>query len=185
MDLRSSEEPWGFLRILFKVHKVPLKTRPVVSYCWNLLHPLGQLITECLQPLAIMQKSYLQDSFTLKKELDQQKVPSNARLFIFDATTMYTNIKIGPALYRIGQFSLNNKEHLTVPPAVFMDALCLLMTNKVFQFGDTYWLQKVGMQWDRHQRPLGPQSSSASTRRQCSYSLETDSNYIVTSSTKS
>ena len=25
-----------------------------------------------------------------------------------------------------------------------MDALQLLMTNNVFQFGDTYWLQKVG-----------------------------------------
>ena len=24
-----------------------------------------------------------------------------------------------------------------------MDALCLMMTNNVFQFGDTYWLQKV------------------------------------------
>ena len=25
-----------------------------------------------------------------------------------------------------------------------MDALNLLMTNNVFQFGDTYWLKKVG-----------------------------------------
>ena len=32
---------------------------------------------------------------------------------------------------------------MTVPPAVLMDALRLLMTNNVFQFGDTYWLQKV------------------------------------------
>ena len=57
---------------------------------------------------------------------------------------MYTNIKTGPALHRIGQFSHNNGEHLTVPPAVLMDVLRLLMTNNVFQLGDTYWLQKVG-----------------------------------------
>ena len=69
-DLRLNEEPWGFLYLLFKVHKIPLKTRPAVSYCSNLLHPLGQLITEWLQPLARMRKSYFQDSFTLKKELD-------------------------------------------------------------------------------------------------------------------
>ena len=43
---------------------------------------------------------------------------------------MYTNIKTGPALHRIGKFSHENKEHLTVPPAVLMDALRLLMTNK-------------------------------------------------------
>ena len=39
---------------------------------------------------------------------------------------------------------MENEEHLTVPPTVLMDALCLLMTNNVFQFGDTFWLQKVG-----------------------------------------
>ena len=130
--------------LLFKVHKNPLRTRPVVSYCRNLLHPLGQLITECLQPLSKMQKSYFQDSFTLKNELELKDIPWNARLFICDATSMYTNIKTGPALHRIGKSALENKEHLTVPPAVLMDALRLLMTNNVFQFGDTLWLQKVG-----------------------------------------
>ena len=55
---------------------------------------------------AKMQKSYFQDSFTLKKELDLQEIPSNARLFICDATSMYTNIKTGASLHRIGQFAL-------------------------------------------------------------------------------
>ena len=57
---------------------------------------------------------------------------------------MYTNTRTGPALHHIGQFDLENKEHLTVPPAVLMDALRLRMTNNAFQFGDTFWLQKVG-----------------------------------------
>ena len=140
--LRLNKEPWGFLYLLFKVHKNLLKTRPVVSYCGNLLHPLGQLITEWLQPLTKMHKSYIQDSFTLKKELELQKLPSHARLFICDATSMYTNIKTGPALHRIGQFALQNKKHMTVPPAVLMDALRLLMTNNVFQFGDNYLAPK-------------------------------------------
>ena len=91
-----------------------------------------------------MQKSYFQDSFTLKKELDLQEIPSHARLFSCDATSMYTNIRTGPALHHIGQFALENKEHLTVTHAVLMDTLRLLMTNNVFQFGDTFWLQKVG-----------------------------------------
>ena len=33
---------------------------------------------------------------------------------------------------------------MAVPPAVLMDALRIIMMNNVFQFGDTYWLQKVG-----------------------------------------
>ena len=31
-NLRLNEDPWGLLYLLFKVHKIPLKTRPVVSY---------------------------------------------------------------------------------------------------------------------------------------------------------
>ena len=127
--LRLNEEPWGYLYILFKVHKNPLKIRQVVLYCGNLLQPLGQLTTEWLKPLAKMQKSYFQDSFTLKKELDLQNIPSNVRLFICDATSMYTNIKTGPAIYRIGQFALEHKKNLTFPLTVLMDALRLLMTN--------------------------------------------------------
>ena len=57
---------------------------------------------------------------------------------------MYTIIKTGLALPHIGQFVVEHKEYLTVPPAMLMDALRLLMTNNVFKFGDTYWLQKVG-----------------------------------------
>ena len=85
-----------------------------------------------------MQKSYFQDSFTVKKELDLQEIPSNAHLFICDATSMYTNTKTGQAIHRIGQFALENREQLIVPPAVLMDALRLLMKNNVFQFGDTF-----------------------------------------------
>ena len=142
--MRENEEPWGFLYLLFKVHKNPLKTRPVVSYCGNLLHTLGQLIAEWLHPLAKLQKSYFQDSYKLKKELDLQEIPSNAHLFICDEISMYTNIKTGAAIHRIGQFALENREHLNVPPVVLMDTLRLLMTNNVFQFGDKFWLQKVG-----------------------------------------
>ena len=46
---------------------------------------------------------------------------------------MYTNIKTGPALHRIGQFALENKELLTVPPVVLMDALPLLMLEPKMQ----------------------------------------------------
>ena len=57
---------------------------------------------------------------------------------------MYTNIKTGSTIQHIGQFDLENKKHLTVPPAILTDALRLLMTNNVLQFVDTYWLHKVG-----------------------------------------
>ena len=98
---------------------------------------------------------------------------------------MYTNIRTGPALHCIGRFALDNEKHLTVPPADLMDALRLLMTNNVFQFGDTYWLHKTGTVMDRHQVPLGTKYYLASMKRQCLHISETDSNYIAVSSTTS
>ena len=83
---------------------------------------------------------------------------------------MYTNIKTGPALHRIGKFSHENEEHLTVPPAVLMDALRLLMTNNVFNLGTHIGYRKRRQKWELHQGSLGPQSSSVSTRRKCSHS---------------
>ena len=79
-----------------------------------------------------------------KKGTQQKKIPSNACLIICDVKYMYTNIRTVPDLHRIGRFVLDNKKHLAIPPAVLMDNLRLLITNNVLQFGDTYWLQKVG-----------------------------------------
>ena len=80
----------------------------------------------------------------IKNETRQTKEPSKACLFIYDATSIYTNIQIFPALHCIESFDLKNENHLAVPPAVLIDALRLFMTNIVFQFGDMYRLQKVG-----------------------------------------
>ena len=71
------------------------------------------------------------------------KNPSNAHLFVCDATSMYKNLRTGTGLHHIGRFYLENNKHLAVPPAVLMESLRLLMTNNVFQFGDTYLLQKL------------------------------------------
>ena len=68
----------------------------------------------------------------LKKELDLQKLPSNARFSIFDSTYMYTHIRKGPSLHYIVHFTLANDKQLTVPPVVLMNALRLLMKITVF-----------------------------------------------------
>ena len=57
---------------------------------------------------------------------------------------MYTNIGTGPDLYCIGRFALDKEKHLTLPTAVLMKKIRLLVTNCVFQFIDTYFLQNMG-----------------------------------------
>ena len=62
-----------------------------VSVC--ITNPIGKWVDVKLQSVAQSTKTYLKDSFELKRS-DQEHVPltPHVRLFIFDAVSMYTNI---------------------------------------------------------------------------------------------
>jgi hypothetical protein len=69
----------------------------------------------------------------------------SARIFTADATSMYTNIDTQHALQEIRKFLRTHKDLATGPQrtAIFT-ALEMVMTNNLFQFGDTFWLQTNG-----------------------------------------
>lgn len=129
--------------ITFKVHKSPLKTRPIVSTSGTLLYALGIYIDDKLQKAAQLQRSYFKDTFALRRELANLHLPPNALLFTADATSMYTNIPTVRALRLIGEY-LTRKQFAGIPVTCVMKALKIVMKNNVFKFGDTYWLQKTG-----------------------------------------
>ena len=131
---------------LAKIHKNPLKTRPVVSYCGCILHPLGLWLDSQLQIVASHQQSFFRSSHSLKHTLDRiPDLPSNACLFTADAISMYTNINTDHALFSIKQYLRNNTfVFRDLPIPAIMDALNIIMRNTIFQFGDTWWVQKSG-----------------------------------------
>ena len=51
--LRSTQvkDPFPYLYLLAKVHKLPLKTRPIISASGSLLYGLGRWVDKCLQVL--------------------------------------------------------------------------------------------------------------------------------------
>lgn len=131
--------------LTFKIHKTPWKTRPIVSTCGSLTHPLGIWLDLVLQPPAQAQPSYIQSSFTLKKELDElPALPPGAMLLTSDATSMYTNIGTNHAIRSIRPLL---SEHYSDNPSLvtaIIDGLRIAMTRNVIQFGDTHWLQIDG-----------------------------------------
>ena len=126
-----------------KVHKTPLKTRPIVSCSGSLLHALGVWVDDKLQIAARRQRSYFKSSLDLKKELTALNVPPNAYLFTADAVSMYTNIPTDRALLFIGKY-LRRTHFPGIPTEALMDALRLVMKNNIFTFGDTTWRQLTG-----------------------------------------
>ena len=143
--VKRQDNPFPFFYALAKVHKQPLKTRPIVSVSGSLLQGIA-LWADCkLQPIAKKGRAYFRDSFTLKQELDKLVIPEGALLFTADATSMYTNIPTQRALLFIRRHL--RKPSLEMSPSVvtaICDALRLVMTNNVFQFGDTHWKQLTG-----------------------------------------
>jgi hypothetical protein len=128
-----------------KIHKSPMKTRPILSLKVSLLHGLCLWANDKLQKYATRQKAYFKSSFDLKTELVTIDVPPGARLFIADALSMYTSINTDRSLQFIFQ---NIREHVSefanVPAEAFIEALKIIMTLNVFTFGNTTWIQDRG-----------------------------------------
>ena len=178
-NLSSNEDQWDFLCLLFKVHKVPLKTRPVVLYCRNLLHTLGQLITEWLKPLDRMYKYYFKDSFTLKKELDLQKYHQTpASSFVMQSSFAQTSKQARPFTASDGSPSITRDIWLSHPWSWWTHyAFSWQITSSNLETHIGYRRRE---KWrERHQCPLCPQSSLASMKRKCLLSLETVFNRII------
>jgi hypothetical protein len=140
------EDPFPKFYITAKVHKYPWKTRPIVSISGSLLDGLGKWVDKMLQPFTHRIHSYVNSSFRLKEILLAiPPLPQSARLFTADATSMYTNIDTTHALGEIKSFLRTHKDLATGQERTAIHtALEMVMTNNLFQFGDTYWLQING-----------------------------------------
>ena len=134
-----------YFYLLMKVHKTPLKSRPIVSCSGSLFYAIGVWIDDKLQSVAKRQKSYLKSSFDLKQEITSLELPPGSTLFTSDAVGMYTNIDTAAALMEIGRYLRRNAEQFSdVPINALVAALRIVMTNNIVQFGDTVWRQRTG-----------------------------------------
>jgi len=138
-------DPLPYFYLLMKIHKTPLKTRPIVSYSGSLFYGLGKWVDYYLQQVSRTFRSFLKSSFHLKHELDSLSLPPNCFLFTADATAMYTNIDSTAAINGIHRYIISNLSQFSdIPVDALISALKLIMNHNVFQFGDTAWLQLSG-----------------------------------------
>jgi hypothetical protein len=144
--LTTKRSPFPTFYLLFKVHKIPWSTRPIVSWCsGSLLHSLGIWVDRQLQSIVQQLPSYLKNTKDLKDELTQLHLPPGAQLFTADAVSMYTNIDTRVTLRSIGQYLHQHSASFPkVPLPALMEALELIMKNNIFSFGDTFWHQLSG-----------------------------------------
>jgi hypothetical protein len=129
-----------------KVHKKPIKLRPVVSCINSFTSVFSNWLDYRMKQLLHPIPSYIKDSRDLLKELKSLTIPKGAKLFTADATAMYTNITLENGLEAL--HNLINTNSNLIPPnfpsALFLTTLEIVMSNNIFTFSDTFWRQLHG-----------------------------------------
>jgi hypothetical protein len=105
-SLELVASPFPRFYLLFKIHKLPLKTHPIVSVSGSTLHALGRWANCQLQPLTkTLVPSFIASLWELKSSLTALPLlPSSTRLFTCNAISMYTNINTNHTLEVIAAF---------------------------------------------------------------------------------
>ena len=123
-----------------KVHKDPVKLRPIVSCTGGPTSTASAYLDRLLQPHMKKVKSYLSNSIELVRMLQTLRVPPHAYLVTLDIESLYTNISHEEA---IASFLKRFKD---APQKVFLlDLLKYVLKNNVFQFDGHVFTQLCGI----------------------------------------
>jgi len=129
-----------------KVHKTPMTLHPVVSCINSFLSIFSNWLDFKMKDLLFLIPSYIKDSKSLLSEVQELRIPSNAKLFTADATAMYSNIDTDTGVKAFENLFKVYKNHIpqNFPKELFLKVLRTVMDNNIFKFGDTFWLQTQG-----------------------------------------
>lgn len=133
--------------ITFKVHKQPTATRPIVSCVGSALNVYSKWLDYHMKMLVEQVPTYLRDSNQLLQETTSLgPLPQGSKIFTADAVSMYTNINSEDGIRVISEWIRIYQDDLpeNFPSELFIDVLKIVMENNIFQFDDTYWLQRQG-----------------------------------------
>jgi hypothetical protein len=139
-----------------KVHKTPMKLRPVVS-CINSFNTIFSTWLDFkMKALLLLIPSYVKNSSELIRELKSLQLPPSAKLFTADASSMYTNIDTTTGIQAMQHLFELYHENIPIsfPRDFFLTTLEIVMENNIFSFGDTFWLQLQGTAMGTPAAPL-------------------------------
>lgn len=126
-----------------KIHKEPLKGRPIVaSHSWCLKN-VAIFLDRHLQPMVKKLPNVLHNTLPLLRQLSQAKFPSNCLFATADVASLYTNIP-----HELGLEAVRCTLVAAGVPLVRVQLLCqlieLVLTNNYFEFRNQLYHQLSG-----------------------------------------
>jgi hypothetical protein len=147
--------------LLPKIHKPPAQWtvpfivpsgRPLVSDCGSETCRLAEFIDYYINPLSHTHPSYLKDTFTFVKRLNNLTVPENSFLFSVDVESLYTNIDTILAMEAVRK-ALASSPDPSRPEYYTLQFLYITLTRNDFLFDSSFFLQTSGCAVGRKYSP--------------------------------
>ncbi len=129
--------------ILPKVHKQPLKGRPIIPSFNTLTTGISKYLDYILQPYVSHCFTVIKDSKSLVNLLEETTFPSECMLFTADISSLYTNIPTSKGIEYIEQFMFE----MGLPPwkiTEYRKLLEIVLNNNIFKFDNKLYLQING-----------------------------------------
>lgn len=132
-----------------KIHKKPIKMRPIVPCHSNMQAPAAKYVSKQLKPLVNSRPYILRGSKDLAQKLSKVVIPYGKKAYLIsgDIVAFYPNIPKSKALKIVMQWWLKEYGvHLTaLDRNIFLRAVQVAMNNLIFEFQDKTYLQLRGV----------------------------------------
>ena len=134
-----------------KVHKKNTPMRPIMSAVSSPVHGLAKLLVPWLAPITINDYT-VNNSLVFAEELRISGL-NNLYLASFDITSLFTNIPLDETIDLILKANTDKRLSKKIQPGLLKRMLGVASKDCVFQFNNSFFLQKDGVAMGS---PLGP-----------------------------
>lgn len=138
-----NEEPAKFY-VIPKVHKNPIKGRPIVSSTKYITTPISRVLDVVLQPLTRFYFTILKNSTQLVNELEGHTIPEGYQFFSSDVSSLYTNINLDK-LQKVVEIMIPRLGLSEQMRNWTLKALDFVLQNNYLWFEDKIFRQKTGI----------------------------------------
>lgn len=123
-----------------KIHKHPVKIRPIVSCTGGPTSRASGYLDGLLQPYMKRVDSYVENSIEIANTLEDMTLPCHTLLCTLDINSLYTNITHEQAILAVTRRLSNHPKFVFI-----LDLLKFVLKNNVFTFDGRTFTQKCGI----------------------------------------
>lgn len=129
--------------ILPKMHKTPIKGRPIVSCCGFVTYYASIWLDKMLKPIMRRSPSYIESSTDILLDLNVLELPPDCVLYSADVESLYPSIPINEGLEAL-TWTLQREGHSPSTIKLQVEIANWVLTNNYITFNGEFWRQIQG-----------------------------------------